>query len=179
MGKCPIRPELQEMATGLSNKLVGQTGEYLVAAELSRRGLIATTFTGNVPHYDIIASDEDGKHVSVQVKASRGTTWQFGDITRFFSISFKGKRQVVGQPKKCPVRGLVVVFVSIGATGADRFYILTWNTLRGILLRGHKAYLAKHNGVRPQKWDSLHGAFSDKELREYRDRWDIIKRSLR
>jgi hypothetical protein len=39
------------MATGRSNKLVGQTGEYLIAAELSRRGLIATTFTGNVPHY--------------------------------------------------------------------------------------------------------------------------------
>ena len=44
------------MATGRTSKLVGQTGEYLVAAELSRRGLIATTFTGNVPHYDIIAS---------------------------------------------------------------------------------------------------------------------------
>lgn len=59
------------MATGRSNKLVAQTGEYLVAAELSRRGLIATTFTGNVPHYDISASDEEGHHVSVQVKASR------------------------------------------------------------------------------------------------------------
>ena len=56
------------MATGRGNKIVGQAGEYLVAAELSRRGLIATTFTGNVPHYDIIASDESGKHVSVQVK---------------------------------------------------------------------------------------------------------------
>jgi len=59
------------MTTGRINKLVGATGEYLVAAELSRRGLIATTFTGNVPHYDIVASDEFGQHVSVQVKASR------------------------------------------------------------------------------------------------------------
>jgi hypothetical protein len=53
------------MATGRSRKIVGQTGEYLVAAELSRRGLIATTFTGNVPNYDIIASDETGRHVSI------------------------------------------------------------------------------------------------------------------
>src|SRR5262249_39805385 len=67
------------MATGRQNYLTKQTGEYLVAAELSRRGLIATTFTGNVPHYDIIASNEHGKHVSVQVKASRGSSWQFGD----------------------------------------------------------------------------------------------------
>jgi hypothetical protein len=49
------------VATGRSNKLVGQTGEYLVAAELSRRGLIATTFTGNVPDYDIIASEKWGQ----------------------------------------------------------------------------------------------------------------------
>ena len=46
------------MGTGRNNKLVGQTGEYLIAAELSRRGYIATTFTGNVPDYDIIASNE-------------------------------------------------------------------------------------------------------------------------
>ena len=63
------------MATGRGNKLTGQLGEYLVAAELARRGLIATTFTGNVPHYDIIASDEKGRHVSVQVKTSRSETW--------------------------------------------------------------------------------------------------------
>ena len=67
----------RNMATGRSKKIVGQTGEYLVAAELSRRGLIATTFTGNVPHYDIIASDETGRHVSVQVKSSRSASWQF------------------------------------------------------------------------------------------------------
>jgi hypothetical protein len=46
---------IDEMATGRSNYLTKQTGEYLVAAELSRRGFIATTFTGNVPHYDIVA----------------------------------------------------------------------------------------------------------------------------
>ena len=167
------------MATGRSNRLAGQAGEYLVAAELCRRGLIATTFTGNVPHYDIIASEEGGKHVSVQVKASRGSSWQFGDVSRFFSISFRDKRQVVGRPKRSPVRGLVVVFVSIGATGADRFYILTWKTLCGLLARMHGAYLAKHGGVRPKKWNSLHFAFSEKDLLPYRDRWDMVKRNLR
>jgi hypothetical protein len=50
------------MGSGRNNKLVGQTGEYLVAAELSRRVLITTTFTGNVPYYDIIATNEKGKH---------------------------------------------------------------------------------------------------------------------
>lgn len=167
------------MATGRSNKLVGQTGEYLVAAQLSRRGLIATTFTGNVPHYDIIASNESGKHVSVQVKASSGTSWQFGDITRFCEISFDGKRQIVGRSVKCPVHRLVVVFVAIDAQGQDRYYILTWRHLRDVIVKAHKAYLARHNGMRAQKWDSLHSAISEKTVKPYMDRWDIIERSLK
>jgi hypothetical protein len=111
------------MATGRSNKLVGQTGEYLVAAELSRRGLIATTFTGNVPHFDIIASDESGRHVSIQVKASRGPSWQFANLRLYCEIDFDEHKQVVGEKKPCPVRRLVVVFVRIDEGGKDQFYI--------------------------------------------------------
>jgi hypothetical protein len=166
------------MGTGRNNKLVGQTGEYLVAAELSRRGLIATTFTGNVPHYDIIASDEEGRHVSVQVKASRHPSWQFGDITHFCDISFNKEHQIVGSPKRCPVLRLIVVFVMIDADGADRFYILTWRRLRDLIVRGHKAYLARHGGKRAQKWDSLHSAIAEKTLRPYKDKWSIVEENL-
>lgn len=141
------------MATGRSNKLVGQTGEYLVAAELSRRGLIATTFTGNVPHYDIIASNERGQHISVQVKASRSSSWQFGDIRCFCDISFKGKRQLVGKPNRPPVSRLIVVFVKIDPNGSDGFFILPWQRLRDLVVKGHKAYLARHNGMRAHSDD--------------------------
>ena len=167
------------MGTGRSNKLVAQTGEYLVAAELSRRGLIATTFTGNVPHYDIIASDEAGRHVSVQVKASRSTSWQFGNITHYCDITFDGKRQVLGDVKACPVHRLVVTFVKIDENGNDRFYILTWQRLRDLLVKGHKAFLARHGGVRPQRWDSLHSAISEKSLGPYQDKWNTIEKNLR
>jgi hypothetical protein len=167
------------MATGRSNKLVGQTGEYLVAAELSRRGLIATTFTGNVPHYDIIASNERGQHVSVQVKASRGSSWQFGDIRCFCDISFKGKRQIVGKPNRPPVSRLIVVFVKIDPNGSDEFFILPWQRLRDLVVKGHKAYLARHSGMRAEKWDSFHGAISEKTLRPYKDRWATVEKALR
>ena len=116
--------------SGRSNKLVGATGDYLVAAELFRRGLIATTFTGNVPHYDIIASNEEGKHVSVQVKAGRQASWQFADVTQFCNITFDDKRQIVGEAKPCPVRRLVMVFVKIVENGNDQFYILRCQRMR-------------------------------------------------
>jgi hypothetical protein len=169
----------EKMGAGRNNKLVGQAGEYRVAAELCRRGLIATTFTGNVPYYDIIASDEEGRHVSLQVKASRHPSWQFGDVSQFCGISFDNKRrQIVGRPKPCPVLRLMVVFVMIDAEGADRFYILTWRRLRDIIIRGHKAYLARHGGRRAQKWDSLHCAISEKTLRPYMDKWSTIEENL-
>ncbi len=167
------------MATGRSNKLVGQTGEYLVAAELSRRGFIATTFTGNVPHYDIIASDEVGRHVSVQVKASRSSSWQFGNIKLYCDISFDGNRQIVGDKQLCPVRGLVMAFVKIDDDGNDRFYILPWERLRDILVDLHKAYLAKHNGTRPKRWDSLHCAIAERNLEPYWNKWDTVKTKLK
>ena len=91
--------EESTMTTGRSNKLVGQKGEYLVAAELSRRGLIATTFTGNVPNYDIIASGDAGRQVSVEVKTSRGATWQFGNMTRYCDVTLDGK---VLPPREAP-----------------------------------------------------------------------------
>ena len=65
------------MATGRSNYLTKQTGEYLVAAELSRRGFIATTFTGNVPSYDIVAVGRGGNTALVQVK---------GDCVRIVAV---------------------------------------------------------------------------------------------
>jgi hypothetical protein len=167
------------MATGRSNKLVGQAGEYLVAAELSRRGLIATTFTGNVPHYDIIASDETGRHVSVQVKAGQSASWQFNDIRQFCEIAFDGKRQVVGKSRACPVRRLIVTFVKIEEDGQDRFYILTWQRLRDLLVKGHTSFLHRHDGVRPQRWDSMHSAIKEETLRPYRDKWNTIEKNLK
>ena len=65
------------MATGHGNQLTKQAGEYIVAAELSHRGFVATTFTGNVPAHDIVAVDDQGGHALVQVKAIAGESWQF------------------------------------------------------------------------------------------------------
>jgi len=70
------------MASGRNTRLTGAIGEFLVSAELCRRGLMATPFSGNVPHYDIIASDERGGHLVIQVKAINKKNWQF-DVSKF------------------------------------------------------------------------------------------------
>ena len=73
------------MATGRSTQLTRQVGEHLVAAELGRRGLIAAPFAGNVPLFDLLAADEHGNSIPIQVKAINGPSWQFR-ITQFLEV---------------------------------------------------------------------------------------------
>lgn len=167
------------MGTGRQNKLVGQTGEYLVASELSRRGLIATTFTGNVPHYDIIASTESGHHISIQVKTIRGLNWQFARVDQFVEVKFDKQAQIVGECLPPPVINLTFVLVKLGSYGSDKFYICTWTELSEIISKHHSEYLAKHNGVRPKRWDSLHTAITEKHVSQFENRWELIDELLK
>src|SRR5580658_8171447 len=112
------------MATGLSNQITKQIGEYLVASELGRIGLVAATFSGNVPDYDIIATDSAFRSVPVQVKTTNSTTWQFGDMRRFVNIRLNGKKQVIGRPVVLS-ENIVCVMVALSRRyGKDRFYVL-------------------------------------------------------
>jgi len=166
------------MARGRDNQLTKPVGEYLVAAEVCRRGFIATTFTGNVPHYDIIASDGSGRHQAIQVKAIRRGAWQF-DSRVFAEIRLNGKKQVIGRPTEPPYPDLVCVFVRLRGQGADEFYILTWSDLQKIAITGYRSYLDGHDGVRPRRYDSFHMAIRPEILKEHRDKWDILDKRLR
>jgi hypothetical protein len=166
------------MATGRGNQLTKQVGEYLVAAEVCRRGLIATTFTGNVPHYDIIASDSSGGHQAIQVKAILRHAWQF-DIRDFITIRLDGKRQILGRPVEPPYPHLLCVFVYLRSYGTDEFYIMTWEDLQRIVVSHYRDYLARNGGVRPRKQDSFHEAVVPAQLMEHRDRWSALERRLR
>ncbi len=160
------------MATGRDTKLTGAVGEFLVAAELCRRGVLATPFAGNVPHYDIIGSGQDGGHVAVQVKAINGLTWQF-DIRRFVDVQMAedGKQQIFGNLQPEPFPDLVCVLVVLNDAGVDRFFVLEWKELQRALAKRCKDYLDKHNGVRPRAPGSFHTALAIAAVEEFRDKW--------
>lgn len=86
---------------------------------------------------------------------------------------------MVGDPKPCPVLRLIVTFVKIEDDGKDRFYVLPWECLRDLLINHHKAFLARHDGIRPKSWDSLHCAIEEKALRPYQDKWETIESNLK
>lgn len=58
-------------AAPTSNALIGIAGVHYVAAELSRRGMVALPTTRNTAAYDIVVVTQAGdKHANIQVKAS-------------------------------------------------------------------------------------------------------------
>jgi len=65
------------MKKKVSNILVGVSGKYFVATELSRRGYIASITLRNTKGIDIVATNENGnKSVNIQVKTtSKGKWW--------------------------------------------------------------------------------------------------------
>jgi hypothetical protein len=166
------------VATGRSTKLTGAVGEFLVAAELCRRNLVATTFAGNVPHYDIIASGERGGHLAVQVKTIAGRTWQFA-ADRFVQVQFEGDRQILGDLQPEPYPDLMYVLVALGETRQqDRFFVLSWLELQHLVVAGHKKFLEKHGGVRPKAPRSVHTAVAIDWLDEFEDRWERLEEGV-
>jgi hypothetical protein len=154
-------------------------GEYLVAAQLCRMELIATTFSSHVQHYDVTAMDARGRHIALQVKTSRSDSWHLS-MSHFCEVRFKGHKQIVGRPRRCPVPGLLFVFVRLASSkGKDQFFICDWSHLRKRIILNHKAFLARHRGVRPQNWKSLHTAVSTAMLQEIDRGWKFVTRSMK
>jgi len=166
------------MASGRSNQLTKQIGEYLVASELARRGLLAATFSGNVPDFDLIATDLKGSSCLIQVKTIKGGSWQFS-IDKFAEITFEGDAQRIGKKKPLPIPELICVFVLTAERyGKDQFFVLEWAQVQEILVRNHKRWLDSHGGKRPRKPMSMHCSIFPKDLQEFKDNWSIINSKL-
>ena len=59
----------------ISRSLSGLSGEYFVAAELSRRGYIASITLRNTKVVDILAAGGEAKKtIGIQVKTNQGST---------------------------------------------------------------------------------------------------------
>lgn len=167
------------MATGRNTQLTKQVGEYLVSAELCRRGLISTTFTGNVPFFDIIAINERLQAIPIQVKTITKGSWQF-DARKFLKISITSGNgiQTVEGKTKLENRDLIYVFVRLKGQNQDEFYICKNKALQQIIHRKYTQWLSKKGGKRPKNPNSTHCAVSPEDLKNYKDRWELITNAL-
>ena len=168
------------MATGLSNKLTGQIGEYLCCAELGRRGLIATTFTGNVPQYDLLVCNENLVTESVQVKTSRSDSWRSqADLWLNIEIDDENKRQINLGKRDVSNPALIYICVSLGSDrGGDRFFVCQKKDIQSACITSYTRWMDSRDWKRPRNYKSLDNRYYMKDLLPYEDNWNLIAERL-
>ena len=161
------------MTTGRQNQLTKQTGEYLVCAELCRRGFIATSFTGNVPDYDVIAINENNKAIPIQVKTIKSGTWQL-NARSYLDIEITVNKKQLIKKKDLSDPDLVHIFVKLAEDGNDEFYIFRLKDLQEMVYNNYKSFLDKHDGRKPKNPNSTHTDVSREQLSTYKDNWELM-----
>ena len=148
-------------------QLSKQLSEHLVAAELARRGIVATPFSGNVPDIDILAF-KSGKSIPVQVKSAKTGNITVANVERdYLILKQEGNFQRVIAKKEMPQwkKDLIFVIVFFGENlGEDRFYIWENSSIQEIIFSNYQSLLQTHNGIRPRNPNSRHCAYSEEDL---------------
>ncbi len=167
--------------SALNNKLAGQIGEYLVCAELGRRGLIATPFSGNVPTFDVLATDEQLRTVPIQVKTSRTDNWN-GDARNWLDITLdKASGVQLNRGLKILVNPeLIYVYVAIAKPGEhDRFFVLTMADAQKAYSESYTAFMKKHEWRRPRNPESFDNRVHIGDIAKFEDNWELITTRLK
>jgi len=144
----------------LSTTLCGVAGEYFVAAELSRRGYVASLTLRNTRGIDVLVSDADAtKSVGVQVKTSQGrrATWM---------VNAKVETEDVAE-------NLFFVFVTLNDLAAPEYYVVPKRVVGEYIRDSHQSWLkTPGRGGRPHV-DTPMRKFADPDG-QYKDRWDLL-----
>lgn len=149
----------------------------MVVAELGRRGIVATAFSGNVPDIDVLAYANDAT-AHLQVKAWRTGSVHF-NATRFIHIDFEGDRQIVRGLDEALDGDLIYVFVKIGDSGgSDRFFVMRQDDLQKTIAGNYEAWLSKHDGVRPRNPKTTHCAVHEEQLAPFENNWGLVEARL-
>jgi hypothetical protein len=145
--------------TRLTTDLCGTAGEYFVAAELSRRGYVASVTLRNVRGIDILASNVDAtKTVGIQVKTNQGSDKEW-------ILSKKAETEIA--------ENLFYIFVNLNGGAIPEYHIVPRNIVAQYLRENHHNWLqTPGRGGRPHV-DNPVRIFADRE-RTYLGRWDML-----
>jgi len=164
------------MATGLANKLTGQIGEYLACAELGRKGLIATSFTGNVPEYDLLVCDSQLNTLPVQIKTSRGTSWP-SRANKWLDIEIDdvNRKQINHGEIDISFPELIYISIALGAEqSSDRFFICTKRQIQQAFIKSYCDWMDPNDWKRPRNYKSFDNRCQIKHIENYENNWQLI-----
>lgn len=143
----------------LSTTLSGIAGEYFVAAELSRRGYVASLTLRNTRGIDILVSNADAtRSVGIQVKTKQGigADWMLNKKVESDSAE-----------------NLFFVFVTLNALGAPDYYVVPKGEVARFVSDSHTRWLKTPGRGGRMHVDTPMRKFKDPDGR-YRDKWESL-----
>lgn len=158
-------------------KTTGQFGEYAVASELCRRGLIATTFTRNMPGFDILAlklNKEAIKSFKIQVKTIKSGEWSLDAKTflEFDENKFEKGIQKIKSKKNLDNTDFFVFVKMVSVRDKDKFYILKTSDIQQIIYDDYKSFLESIKGKRNPR--TTHIAIKERYIKKFENNWKIL-----
>ena len=149
------------MGNIISGILTGVSGEYFVAAELSRRGFISSVTLKNTKGIDILVTNEAAsKFIGIQVKTNYGDrkSWLLNEKAENFHAD-----------------NLFYAFVNlIGAEKLPEYYIVPSKVVADHIRNEHKKWLSTPGKKGQPHNDSPMRRFTD-ESQKYLNNWNILQ----
>ena len=144
----------------VSSILIGVSGEYFVAAELSRRGYVASITLRNTKGIDIVVSNDEGnKTVNIQVKTKRSGVPDWIMSKKAEAINDKN---------------MFYVFVSLhGNDEKPEYHIAPSSKVATYISKRHQEWLETPGKSGKMHKDSNIRIWDDPD-RKYLDRWDLL-----
>jgi hypothetical protein len=141
--------------------LIGAAGEYYIAAELSRRGWLATVTIKNAPGTDVLAEDVHTGHViTIQSKTSSG-----GDF-------------LLGAGCETPTAKTNAWYALVGLRGESErpeFWLIPRNHVAALIYVGHRKWLSEPGrGGRARKDSSMRG-IARSQVTAYYEAWESLR----
>ena len=138
--------------------------------------MIATPFAGNVPEFDVLATDEHCRTVPIQVKASRHRDWPT-KATNWLDLELIDGRQECRGPKQIDNPDLIYICVWISSTAADRdrFFVLTKPTFNDWRLNHTRHGWNLGTGDGRKTLPRFDNRYYLEGLAPFEDNWELIQ----
>lgn len=165
----------KNLTTRNDYNITGSAGEYYVAAEIAKRGAVATLTLKNTPRIDVLASNPlKGTFANIQVKtrSQRNTQgWLLsGNIEQHSDI-----------------QNHFIIFVHLKSLNQlPEYYVIPYNEFAAFSRKKYKRWLSqkgrngqKHNdnNVRNFKPDRVNSSFYRQDAllgMKYKDKWELL-----
>jgi hypothetical protein len=149
----------------LSKILSGVAGQFFVAAELSRRGYIATLTLRNTRGVDMLVAAADASaSVGIQVKTNQGSRKEW---------------LMDKKAEESAMENLLYIFVNLnGTTGTPTYHVVPSQVVADYTRKSHRDWLAGTPVRGTERKDTSMRKFEDASG-EYLGKWEVLSSLLR